>query len=180
MGVIKKAWRINPRNLREPWFADTDRVYYGTRGQAKQLALVDHDSMITDDDEDLTYLNIKVSRNPEYDMVRFRESIVSKKEVSNIMKVEERNEKLAKLLKDNPNGKAFVYNGTYNSYWGWNHCGYATNKFKAGIYDLKEAVRIVRGSSLDRRESVILINPEEHNAEVLKKINELKEYMIQE
>ncbi len=179
MKTIEKAWSINSSNLNEPWFADTDNIYFGTRGQAKKKALLDHDSMQTDSGDDLTFLNIRVKREKEYDNVIFRGEKMSKDRVNSILEKEKRNSDLDKMLKDYPKGKAFVWNGNYNQYWGWNHSGYCNDWWYAGIYDLSEAIEIVKSSCLSRLESVELIKDvDEHNKKVNEKMAQIKRMLI--
>lgn len=176
--IKEKAWGINPSNLREPWFADTDTAYYGTRGQAKLSALCDHDSMVTTDNEDLCFLNIRVRRRKKYDKYVFRGEILSKEDIDYITRKEKRDIELIKLLEDNPDGKAFIYAGCHGAYWGWNSSGYMSDKYKAGIYDLKDAVDTVKNSCLDRREHVELIDVDKHNKIIRDRMEDLKRYLL--
>lgn len=55
---------LNTTNLDEPWYYENYNVYYGTKGQAKQLALVDVGlDAKTISGEEVTFLNIKVKRS---------------------------------------------------------------------------------------------------------------------
>lgn len=174
--IVKKAWSINPSNLWEGYFANTDEIYYGTRGQAKSLALLDHDAMKTDNGEDLSFLTIRMSRRKEYDKIIFRDALMSKKYMNKIIEMEMRDDKFSQLLKNNPKSKAFIH--CYRGYYRWNMCGYTYNKLEAGVYDLSVAVKHSKGTQLDKGLEPILINVEEYNFLINEKIKKIKHQLI--
>ena len=71
-----------------------------------------------------------------------------------------------------------VYNANYGTYWGANRAGYWSKIEDAGKYSTEEAYDIVRGSSYDRQETVILIDKEKYNEELEQKANRLLNSML--
>lgn len=180
MKPIKKAYRINENHMSDcfRYFCDASFIAYGTEGQAKSQIVSHYQSEETLDGEELNMMNVRVLRAKEYDKYEFRGKEETKEKIDYILEKEERDSKLDNILKENPNAKAFVYSGIRGGYWGENHCGYHSDKFKAGVYTLKEAVAIVKSSCLSRNESVEMIDPITHNKEVLDKIEKLKSYLV--
>ena len=111
-------------------------------------------------------MDLEVNRAKEYDVVIFRGEEIKRFKIAEIIAKEVRDKRLNDMLKENPGAKAYVKNGNYGSYWGPNHSGYADSVIFAGVYSIDEAVRIVLSSSLDRQESVIIIDTEERNHEI--------------
>lgn len=138
--IIEKAWCINASNIEEPWFVDTDKIYYGTRGQAKSQALRDNDSCVLVDSggmfpEDISYTTIKVYREKECDIVNYHGRHVKRYNIPSI----EREVKIENL----PDDKFFYvqydrgYVGNSVQWWGLNGNGYTTNINEAQKYSGK-------------------------------------------
>lgn len=177
MELIKKAYQINPSNLLEPWHV-CDNVYFGTRGRVKLQALADNDSLETQYEGELTFLNIKVKRAKQYDKYLVDGVEKSLKEIEYDNRVKERNAEFKQLLKDNPKGKAYIMKG--GLYWRPNNSGYTEIKHIAGVYDLADAISICKSSDLSRYERPILINPIEHNKMINYLIEKLTNNLIKQ
>lgn len=138
--IIKKAWSINPSNIEEPWFVDTDLIYYGTRGQAKYKALVDYDTCnVVDSDEWLTYLTIRVQRRKECDIVDYHGRHIKRYEIANV----EREIRIQNLPEDKSyyiqDRRSFLGNSVV--WWALNGCGYTSDITKAQKYTKDEVAR---------------------------------------
>lgn len=174
--IVKKAFKIDLAQI-EVGFLMSDKICYAdNRNKAKSILLAEivyEECKTKYTDKDVTYLNIPVLRAKNLDVVMFRGEETKRYLIDGIIAKEVRDKRLNDMLKENPGAKAYVKNGNYGSYWGPNHSGYADSVIFAGVYSIDEAVRIVLSSSLDRQESVIIIDTEERNHEIDHKISKL-------
>lgn len=139
--ILKKAWSMNPSNVKEPWFVDTDQIYYGTRGQAKSQALLDNDSCVLSDSkgmfpENISYITIKVCREKEYDIVEYLGQEIPRNEIGKLKRLKE----IQNLPDDEfyyvQDGRGYVGNSVL--WWGLNGNGYTTQINNAHKYSGKE------------------------------------------
>lgn len=180
--LVQKAYVINENHMEAEfgYHACNDVVYAETTGKAKSKLLNSHafEEWKTSEGDELTYLNIPIRRAKGSDKYLFRGKEQTKSSIEYILDKEDRDNALDKLLEENPNAKAYVYSGIRGGYWGENHCGYYSDKHKAGIYSLEEAVGIVQRSCLSRNEQVEMIDPDQHNKEVMSRIEKLKTHLV--
>jgi hypothetical protein len=174
--IVEKAWSVSAGKFEEPWYHDNGQVYYGTRGQAKQLAIPDNDGGKLSNGKEVDYLNIPVVRSKEYDKVDFRGEKTSKSDVRNILEKEKLYSEFDKLLEANPNGYAYILKGGY--YYGPNYCGYTERQTRAGVYTLKDAISECKGVSLRDHMRPSLINVESHNESIQNEIDSLKSKLL--
>jgi|LakMenEpi03Aug12_release.lakeMendotaPanAssembly.Ray.scaffolds.fasta_scaffold451957_3 hypothetical protein len=135
--VIEKAYCLNNNNLEEPYFIDTDIIYYGTRGQVKKKALPDYDSCkIYGTTDYVEFHTIKVKRRPQFDKIMFGDKIIKRFQLEEF----ERKESIKTLPKD----KIYVvqdrrsYVGNAVLWWGINGNGYVCDIHKAHKYTYDE------------------------------------------
>ena len=176
--LVEKAWAINPHNFKEPHFAP-DGIFHATSpGQAKlkilrEIRYEDHKTYTGDD---ITFLNIKIKRAPSADTYKLGEQTKSLSQIQYELEVKERNEKLEKLIQDNPGAKAYIAKG--GLYYRPGSCGYTERLVDAGVYSIEHAAREVRGCSLGDHMRVAVIKTEEHNKMINDKIEDLKSRLI--
>lgn len=128
---------LNTTNLDEPWYYENYNVYYGTKGQAKQLALVDVGlDAKTISGEEVTFLNIKVKRSKEQDIVEFEGEYIQRYKI----KTKKRKKSIEELPIDKfcyvQNSRNYV--GDSVLWWAKNGCGYTTDLSKAHKYSGEE------------------------------------------
>lgn len=189
----KKAWKIScPDIVDEPWHYDDIIVYAETRGKAKAYAWKNNSGWLRDaqvpddkfipwrdrthysDRRNIEYTDLRVNRVKKLDKIEYNGKIVTKFEASSLEWCEKRDAYAKYLAEEFPDKTVVVWNGSYNSYWGGNRCGYSSNIINAGLYSTKEGYDIVRGSDYSRQEEVRLMSKEDINAEIDKMINVLQ------
>ena len=122
--------------------------------------------------EELTYLNIPIRRNKDYDIVIYEGQEVRRHQVEEIKAEKARNSALDAILSD-PNIKyCYIRKG---SYYRPNSCGYTSYKSDAGVYTKEKAVSEARGVKPITLEP---INIEEHNKMISERIDDLKSRLI--
>lgn len=137
--IVKKAWVLNPSNLEEPYFCDTDEVFLGTRGQAKQYLFRHNDAAkVLKTGEDISYLNVKVSRKRSHDKIMYNGAVISRFEIVKY----ERIEKLKNLDKTKmyyiQDARSYVGNAML--FWAKNSAGYTCELSRAHKYSYLEIV----------------------------------------
>lgn len=187
---IRKAFKLTVNNLivDEPWHYENIIVYANTHGEAKtkgiyefQLGQVEDYTQKNYKGEylrDIVFTDVRARREKSEDQFFYKDRWRTRKDLQELEWQDKRDEEAKQLWIDNPDGIAVVYNGSYNTYWGANHAGYWSKIEDAGKYSTKEAYDIVRGSSFDRQETVILLNKEQYNAELKEKANKLLSSII--
>ena len=171
--LAEKAWIVNRNNFSEPWYIE-DTAFYGDRmskAKSEAFASFRYDNWsvknsITDEWEDLTYLNLKMSRAEHYDKYSLNGEILTLDRIEYNVRVKEREIELNQLLLDNPDAYVYIKKGGY--YYRSNNSGYTEYELYAGVYPIKDGIEKVLNSSLGDNRRVILINNDEHN----KRINE--------
>lgn len=169
---MEKAWNVFVKNIvSEPWHYNDLIVYAETRNQARSKAMSkmlfesaeieDQPYSIYNRYRDVEYKDISATRNKELDKVDYNGEEVSKSKLKEIKWCEERTAYAKSLANNFPDKTAVVYTGSYGSFWGANHSGYASNIIFAGLYTTKEAYDIVKSSSYDRQETVRLYSKED-------------------
>lgn len=139
--IIKKAWSIDNSNLEDPWFHDDYEKYYGTIGQAKRLALLDNDACKTVDGENISFLNIRVKRDKDFDIVMYEGQKVKRYEINQL----KRDIKIKNLPKDKTYYVQDKRNYVGNSvlWWGKNSNGYVCNLPDAHEYTYEEIQKFI-------------------------------------
>lgn len=185
-----KAYKLSVKNLviDEPWHYDDIIVYADSHGEAKVKGLTEFDSGQVEDYtqinykgeylRDITFLDIRARRIKKYDKVLYKDRWITQQELEQYKWMEKRDKEAEDIWKNNPYGVAVVWAGCYNSYWGANKAGYWSKIEDAGKYSTEEAYEIVKGSNYDRQEKVILLDKEQYNTELLKKIANLQSSLI--
>jgi len=137
--LLEKAWVLNPDNLEEPYFHDTDIAYYGTKGQAKKLAEVDNAMGKTLDGKDVSFLNIKVIRRKSLDKIMYDDLKIRRWEIKRIV----RRQKIIDLPKDKTyyvqDRRSYVGNAVL--WWAIDGKGYLTDLAKAHKYTYDEIIK---------------------------------------
>ena len=131
-----------------------------------------------DSSREVEYTDIRVKRVKALDKIHYKGKLVTVEEAKQLKWVEERDAKAKELADKHPNEVAVVWSGCYGAYWGANRAGYFSNIENAGKYTTKEAYEIVKGNDYSRQEVVELLNVEEYNNKIQKKINELEKLKI--
>ena len=187
---IQKAFKLTVKNLvvDEPWHYYDIIVYAKTHGEAKIRGIYEFECGQVEDYtqrnykgehlRDITFLDVRARRVKRLDKTFYKERWRTQEELQQLEWQDKRDEEAKQIWLDNPDGIAVVYAGCYNSYWGANNAGYWSKIEDAGKYSTKEAYEIVRGSSFDRQETVILIDKEEYNKKLQEKASNLLNSMV--
>ena len=173
-----KAFTINNRNFREPYFAPDVTVYADTASKAKSkiLSKIKYDECKDIYGEIINFITLRVMRAKSADKYLVDGQLKTLHDIEYDRKVKEKNERLDLLVAQNPNAKAFIKKG--GSYYCSNYCGYTERKTEAGIYSIEDAVKSAKGCSLGDYMDVVILDPIEHNKMINDKINELKSKLI--
>ena len=137
--ILEKAWMLNTSNLEEPWFCESDEVYYGTKGQAKSWAVIDNDACTTLGGECISFLNIRVKRAKQFDKVLFRGEEINRNKIKDIIRkgeIESLDVNKMYYVQDRRN-----YVGNAVLWWGLNGSGYVTDLAKAHKYTYEEILK---------------------------------------
>ena len=178
MELKEKAWVINKSNIEENYFV-TDEVFYAeTSGKAKYKALdyIKYESHVDIYGEEMSFLNLKVKREKLSDKYLYEEEVLTLNQINNKKKLKEKNDRLDKLILDNPHAKAYIMKG--GMYYGPSYCGYTEGTLRAGVYDVKDVVSHIKGTSLGDCRDVRVINTEEYNESIELEIDRLKSLII--
>ena len=148
-----KAYGLNTRNL-DNQNESIQRGYiyheYGkTEHEArKKLLKMCFDLSIDTDwhDEPLTYISLRITRQPEFDKYLINGALKTLSEIKYDNDVKDNRDKLTNLLKDNPGAYAYIRKGGY--YYCSNFNGYSEFTENAGVYTIKQAVSECLGMSL--------------------------------
>lgn len=134
--IVEKAYCLNPDNISFPDIPQ-DEIYYGTRYQAMQKALIDNDACkLISTGEYISINTIQVSRKPQHDKIKFGDKIIKRWELKGF----ERKESIKNLDKDK---LYFVqdrrnYVGNAVVWWGIDGKGYVCDITKAHKYTYDE------------------------------------------
>jgi hypothetical protein len=179
MKIKEKAWGLLLGDIEEGYLYDTIIVYAENRNKAKSKMWVEcnmyHNVELLGGVE-LSYLNVPIQRLKSADKYEFEGQVKSKQDIEYIQKRRERDTEIEETVKNNPDALCYVLKG--RMYWRPNSAGYTEYKTKAGIYPIKEAAQIIKSSSLDRYERMMLIDREEHNKELQEQIDDLKTRLL--
>jgi len=183
---IKKAFKLTVKNMvaDEPWHYDDIIIYAESHGEAKAKGVYEFDSVKVEDhtsrnfERYVTFLDVRARRVKRLDKTFYKDRWRTQEELQQLEWEDRRDEEAKQLWIDNPDGIAVVYNANYGTYWGANKAGYWSKIEDAGKYSTEEAYDIVRGSSYDRQETVILIDKEKYNEELEQKANKLLNSML--
>lgn len=173
--VIEKGYSINLNRIDEGFMYSEETVTAPNRSEAKSKLLrkVRYDDMKLKHGETLTYLNIPVVRNKDFDIVDFEGKPTPRHEIDRILRTRKRNEYFQSII-DNPNvTHCYIRKG--GSYYRPNSCGYTEFVTRAGVYEKEEAVK--HGVSCSDL-GIEPINTEEHNQRLQKEIDEMKSRLI--
>jgi hypothetical protein len=178
MELKEKAWVFNKSRFEESYFVPDDVFYAETFTKAKSIALnsIKYDDYKTFLGEEITYLNIPLVRNRQYDRYLINGEIKTLDRIEIDRKYKERADRLVALVEANPDAKAYIRKGGY--YYKPNSCGYTERLEDAGVYSIQEAVESVKRCSIGDNMDAIVIDVEAHNLMILNKIKELKQKLI--
>ena len=179
----QKAYKLVVDNLLldEPWYYEEPIVYAKSAGEAKSKGISHfYDYQVEDihdygkyNNRDIVFTDIKARRLKRLDKTLYKDRWRTQKEIQQLEWQDKRDEEAKQLWINNPDGIAVVYNSSYGIYWGANRAGYWSKIEDAGKYSTEEAYDIVRGSSYERQETVILIDKEKYNEELEQKAEKL-------
>lgn len=135
--IIEKAWCINPDNLEELYFYDTDDIYYGTRGVAKsKILLANNNATLLSTGETVDFTNIRIKRKPKYDKILYKGKLIKRYDIEYF----ERLDRIASLPKNKfyyvQDRRSYVGNAVL--WWAKNANGYVTDLKKAHKYTWDE------------------------------------------
>ena len=143
--IIKKAWQITAKDLKEPWHYDDIVVMANTRGEARSKGLSELIYLCAEkdvsylEDSTLLYTDILATRYKESDIILYEDKQIKRYQLENYLWQKERDENALQLTITNPDDLAVVYNASYGSYWGANRSGYSDSIIFAGKYSTQEA-----------------------------------------
>lgn len=137
--ILNKAWVLNTENIDEPWFCDDNIIYYGTKYRVKKCAVIDYALLKTSDGEDISFFNIKVKRNPDYDEISYNGVKIKRYKIKELI----RKEKIKELPKDKmyyvQDRRNYVGNAVL--WWGKNNNGYVVQLKDAHKYTYEEIIK---------------------------------------
>lgn len=160
--IVDKAYELTA-NFDEPWFYEPVTGYGSTPGKAINSQLGEFVPYTLANGEDCMYKDVRAIRDPRLDKVIFEGKEMTRNRAVDQLWLNKRDEDNEKVLQENPDGYAYVYAGCYSCWWSDNHAGYSSSKLHAGLYPIKEAIKIVTGSSRDRQESIEVSTKRKHN-----------------
>lgn len=180
MKIIKKAYQVWAKDLSEPYYYNEIVGYGNTPGEAKSDAWNNSELKYADKlygGGDVTFLDLKVKRFKEEDIVEYETEgqirEIQRYQIEKLEWMKNRDEDSLRLVTENPDSLFLVYNGSYGTYWGSNHCGYTSKRYLAGRYSGEEAYKIVKGSSFERKETLELFDAAKINLEITEKVDKL-------
>lgn len=178
MILIEKAWKIYADDLDEPWHVPNEVFYGRTRGKAKvqAWAAIAYDGFKNTMGEEITFLNLKLSRCKKMDRYQVGQEVLTLAEIEYRKRKKEWDEKLDAMINATPEGKAYIMRKGY--FYRPNNCGYTEKRTHAGVYSIQEAVQEAKGCSLHDYMDVILIDINEHNQRINKEIESLQSRLI--
>ncbi len=178
MERISKAWELDLSKVYEGYMYSPVIVFAENRAKAKyaMLSKARYEGVCNRDDKEFTYIDIPVFRNKEHDRYMFEGKEMNLSDIKERQNKRKRNDGLYKLMKDNPNGYAYIKKGGY--YYRDNNCGYTEYLSQAGVYPIDEAVREVAGCDVRDFMDVILINKDDHNNMIKEAISFLEKRLI--
>jgi hypothetical protein len=174
--IVKKGYSLQWDMLKEGHYYSDYLVAAETRNQAKSLLLSMfkyEDPKFSFSEKEVTYLNIPIKRNRNYDTVLFEDKEYSRVALSKILIIREHDSKLAEILADEKVSHCYIKKG--GSYYRPGSCGYTELISRAGIYPKEKAVREGKGDLLFH---IVPIDIEKHNAMILEEIKELEDKLI--
>lgn len=181
--MSNKCWKIEIKDVQEPWYYDEIFVYAETGDKAKSKAWKENIGGINDACVDggwakdfipADYLDLRAKRYKEGDKVEYEGELVTKQKAEQLQWGKDRDEYSKHLGEEHPDKTVVIWNGSYNCYWGANRSGYSSTLRGAGLYSTQEAYDIVKGSCYSRREEVRLTSKEDINKHIDSEIDVLK------
>tara|TARA_R110002012_G_scaffold39416_1_gene109042 strand:- start:59 stop:646 length:588 start_codon:yes stop_codon:yes gene_type:complete len=168
--ITQKAYKLTA-DMKDPCFYDDIIGYGSTRGEAinselyrfQEGELDNYDPFKSSEPQ---YTDIRARRHKLSDKVLFEGKEMYRYRAEDKIWGKNRDEEAKKLMEDNPKAYAYVRAGCYGSYWGSNRCGYSNTKLHAGLYTIQEAYEIVRGSSKERDETIVITTKRAHNKSI--------------
>lgn len=174
--IVKKGYSLQWDLLENGHYYDDYKVSAETRNQAKSLLLgmfKYEDPKLLFSQKEVTYLNIPIRRDRNYDTVLFEEKEYSRHALSKMLIVREHDAKLAQILSDEKVSHCYIKKR--GSYYRPGSCGYTEVISRAGIFPKQEAVREGKGDLLFH---IVPIDIEKHNAMILEETKELESKLI--
>ena len=173
--IIEKAYELNLDRIKNEFYYSKIIVYAKTRGQAKQKI---RNQIVIEDYEikyvgKMTFLNMPIRRCKINDRVKYEGKILKRWQVEKEIKLENHNKKLDEYLSDD--NITHCYIRKRGLYYDWNMSGYTSYRYRAGVYEKKEAINPCKGII---ELGCIPINISEHNKILLSEIAKIKKGII--
>lgn len=173
--IVKKGYKVDFDKIEEGYLSSGEFTHAENRNEARSILLkkIEYEGWnLKYCDDDITYINIPVVRDSEYDLVMFEGKEVVKDRIKDIIRERERTKKLNNILEDPTITHCYIKKG---GYYKPGSCGYTDFRTRAGIFPKEDAVS--SGMSCDEL-WIIPINIEEHNKELQDEIDSLKSRLI--
>ena len=94
--IVEMAWCIDSYKFVEYYGIHNQKIYYGTKGQAKSEAVADNDAGELLNGKEINFLNIPVVRCKEYDKIKYNGEIIKRYQIADKV----REVKIKELPKD--------------------------------------------------------------------------------
>lgn len=175
--ILQKAYILNFDKIEEGYLYAEIIVYADTFNKAKSSMMEKicyEDLKLKYLGDTVTYLNVPLKREPNYDKVTFEGQEIVRHKIEDLIREKNRIKDLEEILKDPTIKYCYIRKG---SYYRPKSCGYTSFKHEAGVYTKEEAVshaKFVREITLE------VINVDEHNKMIFDKIEDIKSRVIYE
>jgi len=175
MKPVKKAWRLNPSKIDEEWYYNDTVVYADGEKEARVLMLdeVKHTNLELLSGEEPNYITIPIKREKNWDKFLYEGRELTLHEIEKFMRAADRMTALNLILANSDIDWCYIMKGSY--YYRDNSSGYSEYVLNAGVYDKARAVSEARSCE---ELTVIPIEIEKHNANILSEINRLSSRII--
>lgn len=176
--LVKKAYGIDFRKIEEGFLFDSDSftTHAQTRNKAKTKLLKKtycENICLSNEDNEVTYLDIPVVRMKHLDLYRFKEKEMTLSEIKESIRISEENDKIEGFLRDSKITHCLIMKR--GLYYSWNYSGYTSFECYAGVYLKKEAVSYCKN---EPELTCVAINNDEHNEMILNQVARLKKGLI--
>ncbi len=170
---MKKGYKVNLDKIEEGYLYSEYSCLAESRNEAKKILLKNFDGKLKYETDQVSYLTIPIVRYKEIDEIEFEGEIKNKQQIESILSERRRIASLDLFLADPSVVYMYIKKGGY--YYRPNECGYTEFITMAGVYEKEDAVRQAKSV---RELRLIPINIEEHNKNLLERIEELKSRII--
>lgn len=175
--IVEKAYKIDSEKVNEGYYLQGMHVYAENINKAKSKLLEKikyDDYVLRFSGELITYLNIPVIRDPEYDKFEYVGNTFTKRQIKLMEEKEKRLEELDSFLNNKEIDFCYIRKGGY--YYLPNSCGYTEYLAYAGVYRIEEGVSSAK--MCNELRVIPIIDIETHNEMINEKINDLKSRLI--